>query len=296
MTRFYPNNRKELVRYRGRNIVAIMRKFFVSAVIIFSVSSVYSMGPVSDENNIEIPVDNEYVQTYKGVKGLWFVPGKDTPSSAAKKFGVTMEDVYAANGGKPAPGAPFFIPMSEEYYTTLLAKGNGRRIYTMDKRKMLWPVEDPIYSSRYGRRWNAMHNGLDMPVPHNTVVVASADGVVYKSGPMGDYGRAVVIRHDDGLETWYAHNNTTLVKEGERVTRGQIIAYSGNTGRSTGPHVHFEVRYMNVAMNPEDFLQFGLTEAGKIQKEALEDSLTVSDDGSLTIIGRGVSVSPEFQP
>ena len=105
----------------------------------------------------------------------------------------------------------------------------------------------------------------------NTVVVASSEGVVTKSGWGGGLGYVIVIRHADGFETAYAHNNTLLVEDGERVSRGQIVALSGRTGRTTGHHVHFEVRFGGIALNPADFLQINDFDPGLTLLEGQKD-------------------------
>jgi murein DD-endopeptidase MepM/ murein hydrolase activator NlpD len=107
------------------------------------------------------------------------------------------------------------------------------------------PVEGRI-SSTVGLRHDPIdgllrfHNGIDIAIPEGTPVRPVAAGTVYFSGPRNGYGNMVIITHDDGLVTIYAHNSMNLMKEGERVGRETTIALSGSTGRSTGPHLHFE--------------------------------------------------------
>jgi murein DD-endopeptidase MepM/ murein hydrolase activator NlpD len=123
------------------------------------------------------------------------------------------------------------------------------------------PVKSGYYSSNFGWRIDpftgkeAMHEGVDFVVPTGTPVYASAGGVVDYAGPHPDYGNLVEIDHGNGVITRYGHNSKVLVKVGQMVQRGQKIALSGSTGRSTGPHVHFEVRYKGVAQNPVRFLK-----------------------------------------
>ena len=93
-------------------------------------------------------------------------------------------------------------------------------------------------------------SGIDWAVPIGTAVVASNAGVVTKAGWGSGYGYVVYIRHADGRETRYAHLSKVLVKAGQTVSQGQRIALSGNSGRSTGPHLHFEIRINGVAVNP----------------------------------------------
>jgi murein DD-endopeptidase MepM/ murein hydrolase activator NlpD len=117
----------------------------------------------------------------------------------------------------------------------------------------VWPVHG-ILTSGYGWRWGRMHEGIDLAVPNGTPVVASAAGTVIVAGWMGGYGNLVVVDHGGGISTAYGHNTTVTVGSGQQVMQGQLIAYSGNTGHSTGPHVHFEVRVNGGAVNPMGYL------------------------------------------
>ena len=118
---------------------------------------------------------------------------------------------------------------------------------------MDWPAEGPL-SSGFGRRDGKPHEGIDLAVPEGTPVHAVCDGVVVYSGAkLRGYGRLVIVQHAGNLSTVYAHNSRLLVREGEPVTRGRVIALSGQTGRATAPHLHFEVRR---DARPEDPLKY----------------------------------------
>lgn len=123
------------------------------------------------------------------------------------------------------------------------------------------PVLEGYHSSGFGWRTDpltgqlALHEGLDFAAEKGTPIYAAADGVVAQSGRVADYGNIVKIDHGGGLETRYAHASRLLVKAGERVEKGQLIAEVGSTGRSTGAHLHFEVRLNGVALNPRKYLQ-----------------------------------------
>ncbi len=110
-------------------------------------------------------------------------------------------------------------------------------------------------SSSFGTRWGKLHAGMDIAGPVGTAIVASDGGKVIRSGWGGAYGNLVVIDHQNGFQTYYAHNSRNHVKVGEMVYQGQLIASMGSTGRSTGPHVHFEVRVNGVPKNPILYLK-----------------------------------------
>lgn len=99
-----------------------------------------------------------------------------------------------------------------------------------------------------------MHTGIDIAVPIGTAVRASAPGSVSFAGWSVGYGRLVIIDHGNSVRTYYAHNSKLLVEEGEWVNANDLIAMSGNTGRSTGPHLHFEIRLANEPVNPLRYL------------------------------------------
>ena len=117
----------------------------------------------------------------------------------------------------------------------------------------VWPVHG-ILTSGFGWRWGRMHEGIDIAVGSGTPVVAAAAGTVIVAGWMGGYGNLVVVDHGGGISTAYGHNTSVTAGVGQQVAQGQLIAYSGNTGHSTGPHVHFEVRINGGAVDPMGYL------------------------------------------
>jgi murein DD-endopeptidase MepM/ murein hydrolase activator NlpD len=127
--------------------------------------------------------------------------------------------------------------------------------------RLLRPLTDGWISSGYGMRKDPLdgelrqHNGVDIAASEGTPVKAAADGVVTFSGRQPGYGNMVIIEHAGGIETRYAHNSDNYVRKGEVVEKGQVIAAVGESGRATGPHLHFEVRKDGVAEDPIDFLR-----------------------------------------
>ena len=123
----------------------------------------------------------------------------------------------------------------------------------------IWPVRGWV-SSEFGYRLSpftgrrAMHHGIDIAARTGTPIIAPANGAVEFVGTNGGYGNTIIVRHGGGLATMYGHLQASLVHEGQMVRRGQKIALLGNTGRSTGPHLHYEIRLNGVPVNPRRYL------------------------------------------
>ena len=122
------------------------------------------------------------------------------------------------------------------------------------KGRFLWPLRGRITSPFGGRQifgGENFHRGLDIAAPSGTPIAASAGGQVIWAGPKGTYGNLVKIDHGNGFTTYYAHCSELLVQEGDQVTQGQTIALVGSTGRSTGPHCHFELLWQDELLDPQ---------------------------------------------
>jgi murein DD-endopeptidase MepM/ murein hydrolase activator NlpD len=141
----------------------------------------------------------------------------------------------------------------------------------------MWPVEGPVGSS-FGERQDpingegAFHSGIDIDAPYGTPVRAAADGQVTGTIMGAGYGRQIELNHGHDLLTLYGHLSAMAVVPGQHVTRGQVIGYVGQSGRATGPHLHYEVRVHNVPVNPHKYLRttyeqiaFSGTDAAKTQ-------------------------------
>ena len=199
---------------------------------------------------IILPIDGVYHEVQDG----------DTLSSIAQKYKVdtsAITDVPWNNLTPPnfdiTPGMKLIVaggtkPLIHQSGHVVIpgrcqtgATGTGQ---------FLWPVLGRITQDY----WSG-HRAIDIAVPSGTPVHAADSGYVSFVGwtDVG-YGYLVRIDHGNGYETWYAHNTSFAVTLGEQVERGQVIAYSGSTGHSTGPHVHFEIRYLGVPQNPRIYL------------------------------------------
>lgn len=123
------------------------------------------------------------------------------------------------------------------------------------------PIEKMSLSSSYGMRVHpitgrvARHNGIDIPAPRGTPIYATADGSVGRAQVLGGYGNYVEINHDNGIQTRYGHMTRYTVRAGQTVRKGDVIGYVGSTGRSTGNHLHYEVRIDGAPVNPMPFVQ-----------------------------------------
>ncbi|NLJ34562.1 MAG: M23 family metallopeptidase [Firmicutes bacterium] len=130
----------------------------------------------------------------------------------------------------------------------------------LEAKPSIWPAQGRI-SSRYGYRKSPFggsrefHQGLDIAAPRGTPVVATGAGVVTYAKWRSGYGNTVIIDHGYGFRTFYAHNSSLKVKVGQRVSKGEVIAHMGSTGRSTGSHVHYEVHVNGKPQNPANYLQ-----------------------------------------
>ncbi|MDE0879403.1 MAG: M23 family metallopeptidase, partial [Sphingomonas bacterium] len=172
---------------------------------------------------------------------------------------------------RAAMGGPMIAADSAEATADLKADAQFRTLFQTWKKldtlqqgtiaiPSVHPVADLQFTSNFGIRSDpfrgtaAMHAGVDIPGPTGTPIYATADGTVDRAGRAGGYGNLVELDHGKGIQTRYGHLSKILVADGARVRRGQLIALMGSTGRSTGPHLHYEVRIDGHAVNPVPFL------------------------------------------
>ncbi|MDR0799738.1 MAG: peptidoglycan DD-metalloendopeptidase family protein [Dysgonamonadaceae bacterium] len=178
------------------------------------------------------------------------------------------------------------IPADEIYegnwnneYVKAYANVNVPDTFRFDVSEFIMPIEGKI-NSHFGPRKRRFHYGTDIDLNTGDTVRAAFDGRVRLANyERKGYGNHLVVRHPNGLETVYAHLSQYLVREGESVEAGQPIALGGSTGRSTGPHLHFEFRFLGRAINPEDVIDFGY--------------YSVKDDEYVYVKGRSEQASSE---
>jgi murein DD-endopeptidase MepM/ murein hydrolase activator NlpD len=199
----------------------------------------------------------------------------ETVYRIARAYGVAPADLLEENGivdpRQVAVGTELFVPgasrvvgMEETTGSTPTAVGRPPAHGTAPavepehpapavKARLAWPLKGVLYG-RYGVRSGRRHDGIDLSAPEGTTIGAAAPGAVIYAGEQAGYGSIVILRHEGGLVTLYAHCSKLLVDEGTTVKAGQAIARVGQTGRSSGPHLHFEVREGTRPRNPLLFL------------------------------------------
>lgn len=184
----------------------------------------------------------------------------ETPAEVdrvAKIYGVSIDELKEANPEKSFQGGEWlFIPskvgMAYLLRDTYVVEDYG----SLGTGRFAWPVPN-FYkvSSHFGPRGRKHHDGIDIPAPRGTPIVAVDDGlVIYSDNGIRGYGNMIVVAHGDDMFTVYAHNQKNKVDKGDKVKKGEVIALLGNTGRSTGPHLHFEIRLKNKVRNPAQYL------------------------------------------
>lgn len=219
------------------------------------------------------------------ITGVWHrAAADDTVSALARAYKVAAADIEEINGlgssGKLKRGQKVFIPGAkrkkggapvasapaparvETPATSQPSSGATQKQgpATGSKKKgavrFIWPVAGGKLTSRYGKRGKKIHEGIDIAAAEGTAILAAADGtVIYEGSGLKGYGKLVIIRHRAGLVSVYAHNKRNLVREAVVVKQGQVIAEVGHTGRTSGDHLHFEIRRGEKPLDPARYVR-----------------------------------------
>jgi len=175
----------------------------------------------------------------------------------ARNYGVSEAELKEANPDKSFQGREWIFIPSKVGVAYLLKDTYAIEDYShLGTGRFLWPVPNFFkVSSHFGPRGRRHHDGIDVPAPRGTPVIAADKGVVvYSDNGIRGYGNMIVLAHGDDVFTVYAHNQKNFVSKGDKISKGEKIALVGNTGRSTGPHLHFEIRVKNKVRNPAQYL------------------------------------------
>jgi len=199
-------------------------------------------------------------------KGVYHIVERhQTLYRICKTYGVDIREVASLNGivdqSKIKTGQRILIPGVKKVLKVeiiiddvVAEQGEGKKI-AYKKMDFLWPIEGKL-GDIFGETENKRHLGIDISSPPGTPIKAANAGmVIYSSNTIKGYGNLVILRHSDEFVTIYAHNQVNLVEEGMWMEKGQIIGKVGQTGRASGPHLHFEIRRNNKAVDPLLFLK-----------------------------------------
>lgn len=203
----------------------------------------------------DIPVDFDGVVPTEGPVTHHIVNDGETLWRIAQIYGVSVANIAGINGiedpTRISAGERLIIPAKSGKITI---RKDFQYSYISGSR-MSWPLRGDI-SRRFAPDSSDRHDGIDIPAATGTPIRAAAAGrVVYSGDQFSGYGKMIIIEHSDSISTIYAHCDLLLVYEGDTVPAGHIIAKVGSTGRTTGPHLHFEVRKNNKAVDPHAYLK-----------------------------------------
>jgi murein DD-endopeptidase MepM/ murein hydrolase activator NlpD len=221
---------------------------------------------VSHEKDVQVAslgsLANEVSLIYGLKPNQKFLSANDEPVQP-EQVKYSLDQLYALKNSALTGAAAAGLGMGYSRQATLSDWINATTAPT------LWPVVGPI-TGAFGERIDpfngegAFHAGVDISCPYGQQIVAPADGVVTFAAPYNGYGRMIEIDHGSGISTRYGHLSTMAVGDGESVRKGEVIGYVGRTGRSTGPHLHYEVRIHDTPVNPHKYLRTTAANAGML--------------------------------
>lgn len=209
-----------------------------------NIDSLIGANNISNMNSIK-PGQEFKILPVKGI--IYRVSPGESVASIARKFNLKAETIMEDNNLEDSSK----LKIDQK----LVLRGAKPEFSYQDRldQKFMYPINTRI-TSYYGPRWGRIHEGLDFAAPMGSPIRAVSSGRVVYSGWATGYGYVVIVEHQKGLRTLYAHNSKLLVRVGESVGKGEVISRSGNTGNSTGPHLHFEVQVNGRPENPLNYI------------------------------------------
>lgn len=251
---------------QGDTLASIAELFEITTQTIRLANNMSATSSLKVGSNIVIPPGNGLMHTVQKGDTLKSIAKKYKPKDIeAEDFELSIENFnYILDTSKLVTGQKIFIPdgiapvVSQKTTSSKTGakstKGKSGIVLQFNG-SFANPIKGGVITSGYGPRWGRAHEGIDYGVPVGTPVYAAASGTVQaRAGYNGGYGNLIVIKHSAGVETRYAHLSRISVSTGEHVNQGDLIGYSGNTGSSTGPHLHFEIRQNGRSTNPASYL------------------------------------------
>ena len=240
---------------KGDTLWSISRRYDVNMSTIISANNLKEISRLSIGQKLKLPITNMdiakaegYDQEAAAEEIIYYVKKGESLWSISREYNVKLESIIAANNIKDA---------------SRISAGQQLRIPNVPGARsnicnFIWPVRGRI-TSPYGMRVISgrkdFHAGIDIGGPTGTNIVAAESGRVSYAGYMRGYGNVIILSHDGGYSTVYGHNSVNLVRKGQYVKRGSIIAKLGSTGNATGPHLHFEIRVSGKPVNPLSYLK-----------------------------------------
>jgi murein DD-endopeptidase MepM/ murein hydrolase activator NlpD len=219
---------------------------------LYKISKAYGVDlqTIAEENDLEDVSklktgDRLYIPGARKVVEIPVALAQPVPEKPAKPVQPPKQPSHPAKPpSQPSkPAQPVQVAVKDE------------EVPAMYKGKFIWPVKEGVVVSRFGIRGGTKHQGIDISAPKGSPVLAARAGkVIYSDNKLRGYGNLILIRHDDGFISVYAHNKENKAREGDTVDRGQVIALLGATGNAEAPHLHFEIREGSKARNPLFFL------------------------------------------
>lgn len=241
----YSSTRDYVVK-KGDTLWGISREYHIDLNTLWLINNLEEDAVLTVGQTLQLPVGFSTHTIRSG----------DTLSALASRYQVGVQALIAANRDKDPcqleVGDILIIPAADA--EGIMVSAAPSRGYGAAAALLRWPVIGKI-TSPYGWRKSGFHHGVDIAEETGTPIRAAADGLVTFTGSKPVYGKTVIIAHNDGRETLYAHAQSILVNQKQSVRKGQIIATVGTTGRTTGPHLHFEVKVNGKNINPMNQLQ-----------------------------------------
>ncbi|MFH1288682.1 MAG: M23 family metallopeptidase [bacterium] len=244
-----PSTRKYHIIRKGETLYSISRRYNVSVKELIQHNRIKNIKEIEPGRKIYLPSSKKRYHIVK--KG-------ETLYSISRKHKVSVKRLIAYNRIKSSkaidPGQRIYLPSDKKISSYSYKR---RKTYPKSKIstiKFIWPLKGKL-TSKFGLRFGVPHKGIDIAASFGTKIVAAYDGEValVESRPRG-LGNVIILRHAKDYMTVYGHNSKILVKVKQKVKKGQSISLVGSSGWSTGPHLHFEIRYKGEAFDPLNYL------------------------------------------
>ena len=241
-----PPSTTQILIKRGDTVYALSRRHGVTVRSIVTGNNLKAPYLLRPGQTLSIPVGSSYT-----------VKRGDTVYGVSRANGIMMNDLVRLNGLK----TPYALRVGQTLKLPGRGQNNAPQVAIgpppqISGKGFMWPVNGTVISN-YGPKQAGYHNdGVNIRAPHGSSVYASESGVVvHASNKLKGYGNLILIKHQNGWVTAYAHNDELLVRKGQQVVRGQVVAKVGNTGRVNSPQLHFEMRKGSRAVNPTHYLK-----------------------------------------